>query len=109
MGWIGKALGIKDLEKISIADLELRNSYLSQQIQIYETAIRKHRDAVGHDRCFENDIELYDLLPEGCLEHPAKDTIPSEKEFLSGCKKYYDGLCPKVNFDKIVSIETVES
>lgn len=68
---------------------------LLQIIAKYEEGIRKHRDAKGHDRCWENDIELYDLLPERCNEWPAKDTIPCKEEFQKGCQIYYQSLLKK--------------
>lgn len=57
-----------------------------------EEAIRKHRDAKGHDRCFENDLELYKLLPEG-LSEDYTTKLPSKEEFLEGCSNYYQSQC----------------
>lgn len=49
-------------------------------------AIKKHHDARGHDRCWENDLELYSLIglsPEG-------PEIPNGCEFAARCKAYYE-------------------
>lgn len=50
-------------------------------------AIRKHRDATGHDRCHLNDRELYAAAG---LE-PANFELPPRAEFLTACAAYYDG------------------
>lgn len=63
---------------------------IESRIKILESGIRKHRDAKGHDRCFENDLELYKLLPESTK---IDNQLPSRAEFLEGCAKYYDGQC----------------
>ena len=51
-----------------------------------QAAIRKHRDARGHDRCFENDRELYRVLGEAV---PASPALPPREEFHAGCAGYY--------------------
>lgn len=45
--------------------------------------IRKHRDQRGDDRCWQDDEELYKLLPEGYTP-PARDT----KVELENCQKF---------------------
>lgn len=50
----------------------------------YITAIKKHRDAKGNDRCWENDLELYKVLGEPALEH----IMPSREEFTRQCREY---------------------
>lgn len=57
------------------------------RITYLETAIRKHRDARGHDRCWENDQELYRALPETVPDSPQ---LPPEPEFMANCKLYYE-------------------
>lgn len=52
-----------------------------------EAAIRKHRDAKGHDRCWENDLELYRVLGEPLPESPV---LPPKEEFIANCNAYYD-------------------
>ena len=39
----------------------------------YANAIRKHRDYRGDDRCYLDDVELYETLPEGYTP-PGQDT-----------------------------------
>lgn len=62
-----------------------------------EMAIRKHRNARGHDRCWENDLELYAALGDGLSTSPE---LPTREEFLSRCKEYYEqqrvGMVAKV-------------
>lgn len=53
-----------------------------------EEAIRKHKAAQGNDLCWENDLELWNVLPEGSGTYP-HDSLPSREEFLSNCEKYY--------------------
>lgn len=40
---------------------------MAKLIELYEAAIRKHRDYQGDDRCYEDDYELYKTLPEGFI------------------------------------------
>ena len=35
------------------------------EVEKLMAAIRKHRDYRGDDRCFQDDAELYAVLPEG--------------------------------------------
>lgn len=51
-------------------------------------AIRRHRDAEGHDRCWLNDADLYAQLPEG--QQLAPPVMPPKCEFLDRCKQYYE-------------------
>jgi hypothetical protein len=53
-----------------------------------ERAIHKHRSQTGNNLCWENDLELWQIL-EGSEQYP-HDTLPPEQEFLRNCKKYYD-------------------
>lgn len=50
-------------------------------------AIRKHRDARGNDRCWQNDIELYKELGEDLPDGPE---LPPREAFLNNCSSYYD-------------------
>lgn len=52
-----------------------------------EAAIRKHRAARGHDRCWENDLELYAALHDGVEALPA---LPPHDEFMTKCEEYYE-------------------
>lgn len=47
------------------------------------TAVRKHRDMRGDDRCYLDDYELYEVLPEGFVR-PSYDT----KIEIENCKRY---------------------
>lgn len=50
-------------------------------------AIRKHRDACGHDRCWLNDMELYAALGEPT---PTSMGMPPREEFLARCAEYHE-------------------
>lgn len=59
---------------------------LEAKVARYETAIRKHRDQRGDDRCYLDDDELYAELPEG---KAGADTRLCEPEvMLENCRRY---------------------
>lgn len=57
-----------------------------------ETAIRKHRDERGHNRCWLDDLELYKVLNESINENDF--VLPPKTEFLDQCCKYYETRQP---------------
>lgn len=59
---------------------------LRERTRILEDAIRRHRDASGHERCWLNDVALYNALGEGV---PASPSLPDCQEFLNNCARYY--------------------
>lgn len=69
-------------------DSTTREEMLQAELDRLTNAVRKHRDAKGHDRCWENDLELYahlyDIIP-GKLS----PELPPECEFQQKCKEYY--------------------
>jgi hypothetical protein len=56
----------EELNHLPVADLVV-------EVMILRSAIRRHRDYRGDDRCHLDDGELYAVLPEGDTR-PAKDT-----------------------------------
>jgi hypothetical protein len=54
-----------------------------EQCNILESAIRKHRDQRGDDRCWLDDEELYKTLPEGYIP-PIRDSAVE----IELCKKF---------------------
>ncbi len=58
------------------------------EIDRLSAAIRKHRDAKGHDRCWENDRELYLALSD-TVASDLDPKLPPECEFRQRCKEYY--------------------
>lgn len=70
---------------------------LDENIKLKE-AIRKHRSARGHDRCWENDLELYKVLGESL---PASPQLPPKEEFLKCCQQYYEQQSKKAMPDDI--------
>jgi hypothetical protein len=62
----------------------------AERIDELEAAIRKHRDEHGDDRCWQDDCELYNILPEG-YDPPKMD----EPVMLENCKRYIERRqCP---------------
>lgn len=66
--------------------LTKRDDIAQAQIKILKNAIRKHQNAKGHDRCWENDLELYRVLGE---KLPSSPELPPVEEFTKCCKQYY--------------------
>lgn len=60
---------------------------LRARIQELEDAIKKHRAAVGHDLCWENDDELHSVLKDGVV---VNHTRPTKSEFMTRCEQYCD-------------------
>lgn len=50
-------------------------------------AIEKHREANGHNQCWENDEELYEALQDG---KTVEKHLPPRCEFRENCRKYYE-------------------
>ena len=68
-----------DLESMSPEDL-------IAEIKKLRAVIRYHKDQKGDDRCWVDDIRLYETLPEGCTGYDS--TLPPENVFLENCKKF---------------------
>ena len=70
-------------------DLEVldRDELLTEARRL-RSAIRKHRDASGHDLCWHHP-EMWDLLPEG--DAPAFE-VPAWPQFMRGCVRYRASL-----------------
>lgn len=72
---------MEDPFKKAVADMfaatvDMAGHLVSQRgnrIEELETAIHKHRDQRGDDRCWMDDEDLYRVLPEG-YEPPERDT-----------------------------------
>lgn len=51
--------------------------------------IRNHRDTPPDDRCWENDIELYKVLPEYDPDDPLQNPVlPPPEEMRANCDRY---------------------
>jgi hypothetical protein len=62
--------------------------HMVEEVRRLRNGIRKHRDAKGHDRCWQNNLELYALLPDttpGNLPGP----LPPWPEFVARCEAYH--------------------
>lgn len=60
---------------------------LIKEIVKLRAQIRSHRDAKGNDRCWENDVALYKLLPEPLPEEFTPE-MPPACEFMLRCAEY---------------------
>lgn len=56
---------------------------LNSELEKMRAGIREHRDARGDDRCWQDDVTLYRLLPEG-FRPPAVDSYVE----LERCKQF---------------------
>lgn len=59
---------------------------LLDHIAALEDAIREHRDQKADDRCWEDDLKLYGVLPEGVADADLR--LPPKEEFLGRCALY---------------------
>lgn len=60
---------------------------LKSEIIRLRAAIRKHRDEKAHDRCWLDDQELYQTLPEA---DPGDLALPPKEEFIENCHRYWE-------------------
>lgn len=57
----------------------------SDEVARLQNAIRRHRDHRGDDRCYQDDAELYTVLPEGDTR-PARETAVT----IENCQRYIE-------------------
>ena len=60
------------------------------RVQELEASIRKHRSQLGHDQCWENDLELYEVLKDGGDNLGPHRSLPCREEFMTRCREYYE-------------------
>ena len=76
---------VKELqERGSELITEARES--KKEVERLRDAIRYHRDQKGDDRCWVDDLRLYETLPEGPVGYDS--TLPPEDVFLDNCKRF---------------------
>jgi hypothetical protein len=68
----------------------LTHSELLRHAKAMRSAIRRHRDAAGHDLCWYHP-ELWALLPDAPT-HSAPPPLPCWAEFMQGCVRYRQSL-----------------
>lgn len=56
------------------------------RVRLLEQGIREHRNQKGDDRCWEDDLKLYQLLPEGVGEADLRLQCP--EVMLANCQRY---------------------
>ena len=61
---------------------------LVAEVRRLRHAIRRHRDATGHDLCWHHP-DLWDLLPE---KTPPSIAVPPWPKFMRGCIRYRASL-----------------
>ena len=71
-------------KKIMNESLQKKVVALTQENTVLKTAIRKHRDQRGDDRCWMDDDELYRVLNEPLFDRP----MPSPDKMLKNCEKF---------------------
>lgn len=63
---------------------------LKAEIRRLRTGIRKHRDQRLDDRCWMDDIELYEVLPEGIDPSFIDLRQLPKKEMMHNCDRFTD-------------------
>ncbi len=72
--------------------LDMDKEQLWATVKRLRGAIRAHRDEKGHDRCWLDDVTLYDALPERPKMDggpPGIRRLPSREAFLANCERYH--------------------
>jgi hypothetical protein len=69
----------------------LSQKALKYEVQRLRDAIRLHRDEQGHGRCWLDDQQLYQTLPE---QQVAQFALPPRAEFLENCARYWQERQP---------------
>ena len=67
---------------------QLDATALRAEVRRLRAAIRRHRDASGHDLCWHHP-QLWSLLPEAVNQRIA---VPAWPQFLRGCLRYRESL-----------------
>lgn len=67
---------------------QLDATALRAEVRRLRAAIRRHRDASGHDLCWHHP-QLWSLLPEAVNPRIA---VPAWPQFLRGCLRYRESL-----------------
>ena len=87
-------------------DLEmLSRDQLLIEAKTLRSAIRKHRDATGHDLCWHHP-QMWSLLPEALTSSMA---VPEWPHFMRGCIRYRQSLDEQAPEAPRVSQELIEA
>lgn len=86
-------LNENDHMRKQVTELQTRGSELinesranASEVERLRAGIRYHRDQKGDDRCWVDDLRLYEMLPEGPVGYDS--TLPPEDVFLDNCKRF---------------------
>lgn len=63
---------------------------LRSEIERLRNAIRKHRDQRLDDRCWMDDFELYEVLPEGIEPSYVDLRLLPKEEMMRNCERFVD-------------------
>lgn len=63
---------------------------LKERVDELEAAIRDHRDARGDDRCWVDDLALYEALGDGEVPKDEQLALTDRDAFLRRCELYWD-------------------
>ncbi len=66
--------------------VQMDEEQLRAEVKKLRAVIRYHRDQKGDDRCWVDDLRLYEALPEGSAGYDS--TLPPEDVFLENCKRF---------------------
>lgn len=75
-------------------------TYYKDRVKELENAIRKHRDQTSHNQCWENDLELYEVLKDDGDNLGPHRTLPCREEFMKRCHAYYESRLTELKFQK---------
>lgn len=81
-----------------------------EQRDRYEQGILEHAHSKGHDRCWENDLALYELLPPE-KRHDIDMRLPPPEDMLEHCKRFIESrhdpthpyVSPQAEIDRLRS------
>lgn len=76
---------VKELQSRG-TEFVIENRELKIEVEKLRDGIRYHRDQKGDDRCWVDDLRLYEILPEGA--EGLDTTLPPEDVFLDNCKRF---------------------
>ncbi|MDP3725869.1 MAG: hypothetical protein Q8R36_01590 [bacterium] len=80
--------------QISDVDLDIMSmGRLKKEILELRSVIREHRDQIGDDRCWINDLRIYKAVPDNA---PIITNLPPKEIFVGHCSHFWDTRqCPE--------------
>lgn len=88
------------IERIPGHDMSNECRLAAAILQMRES-VKRHRDAKGHERCWENDEELWtEVLGAGTVDRQ----VPARAEFLARCEAYHEDQTKKRGTPHLVDV-----